>query len=64
MANEEKVWVRVDVRYALWPGDGVFCTKVSGSPFREPLFQLTHREGRVSELRPYRLGMPLWEPRR
>jgi hypothetical protein len=63
MANEETVWVRVDVAYALWPGDGVFCTRISGEVFKQPLFQLHDREGRVHELRPYRLGMPV-EPRR
>lgn len=57
MADEQTVWIRVDVRYALWPGDGMSCVKIDGAPFKAPLFQIHDREGRVHELRPYRLGM-------
>lgn len=63
MANEHTVWVRVDVRYALWPGDGVFCTRISSAVFKVDLFQLVDRDGKLSELRPYRVGMPT-RPRR
>lgn len=41
MADEHAQFtIRVDVCYALWPGDGVFCTRISGPVFAQPLFQL------------------------
>jgi hypothetical protein len=49
--------IRVEVDHALWPGGGVFCTRlVAPSIFPHDLFYLTDHEGRVSELRPYRFG--------
>lgn len=65
MADEQHIFtVRVDVRYALWPGDGVFCTRVAGPVFAEPLYQLVDSEGRMHELRPYRVGeVPARPPR-
>lgn len=49
--------IEVEVRHALWPGDGQFITRVSSAPFPHDLFYLTDSRDRVSELRPYRLGM-------
>jgi hypothetical protein len=52
------------VSYALWPGDGVFCTRVAGPVFAEPLYQLVDSEGRMHELRPHRVGeVPARPPR-
>lgn len=64
MANNEHTHlIRVDVRYALWPGDGVFCTRVSGPIFEQPFFQLVDQDGRTHELQPLELGMPTRPPR-
>lgn len=59
----EELFLEVEVTYALWPGDGVFCMKISSSAFHSDLFQLVDHDGRVSELRPYRIGMPTRRPR-
>lgn len=59
----EELFLVVHVTHALWPGDGVFCTKISSVAFQQDLFQLVDRDGRVSELRPYRIGMPARRPR-
>jgi len=62
--SEHAYTVRVDVRYALWPGGAALCTRISGAVFRQDLFQLIDAEGRPHELRPYRVGDQLLEPRR
>jgi hypothetical protein len=48
--------IKADVSYALWPGDGNFCARLSAAPFVADLFWIVDRGGRVSELRPYRFG--------
>ncbi len=58
MADSDRT-ARVIVRcsYALWPGDGVFCGRVSSAVFTHDQMYLVDRNDRVSELRPYRFGM-------
>lgn len=51
--------VSVKIDHALWPGDGVFCTRISSAVFKEDLLQLVDRDGKLSEIRPYRIGMPI-----
>jgi len=58
MTDEQQHFtIKADVSYALWPGDGNFCARVSAQPVIADLFYLVDREGRYSELRPYRYGM-------
>lgn len=54
---EQSFEIQAHVSHAIWPGAGVVCTRVVAREWRDDLVYLTDRNDRVSELRPYRIGM-------
>lgn len=67
MADEQQhnYTIRIDttVRYAVWPGEAATCIKIDPCGFSVEQWLLVDRDGRRHDLRRYRLGMRLWEPR-
>jgi hypothetical protein len=59
VADEQHADFAVNIRidYALWPGDGYFLVRYRAVELGADGWVLVDREGRRSELRPYRLGM-------